>query len=253
LPQKTSNTKRTLQILLGADTGMQTKRPPTWLILCGVLFAHGTFAFILLRKTPSIPVPLDENPVFVTLISPPPKPDIKPPPMVPETKNPAPQTSAVPPKNTAPYQKVRVPPPKTRLQAETVPATKVKPVDGPWIVFAPKPNPASKGAPNTALGSILQSLACTQIDGPEGKSHCPQGPDTLTAGYGDEIKRIAEQADILLYLAAGSPKLRPPEDVSLSVRDPMASINLIGGPVFDLESAKELENLHKYKDPVFGD
>jgi hypothetical protein len=249
LPQKVGNTKRTLQIFLGANTGMQTRAPSIWLILSGVLLAHGAFAFILLRKTPSIPVPLDENPVFVTLISPPPKPDIKPPPMGPETKNPAPQIPAVPTKNTAPRPKVRIPPPKTRLQAEKVPATKAKPVDGPWIIFAPKTN----AAPDGALGSILQALSCTQIDGPKGKPHCPQGPDTLTAGYGDEIKRIAKQADILLYLAAGSPKLRPPEDVSLMNRDPLASLNLIGGPVFDLESAKELENLHKYKDPVFGD
>ncbi|PHS25308.1 MAG: hypothetical protein COA84_07855 [Robiginitomaculum sp.] len=228
---------------------MPGKHQSIWLISFGVVLAHGVLFFGLSRPSPPppFPKPLDEDPVFVVLVPPPPEN---------KKKQKGKQTPAQ--KSVAPQVRktARPEPAKPSLEnpAPTAPPTTTTEVPtqeerGAELVFIPGGNTQSK----TALGAFFKSWSCTKLDGQGRPVNCEKRKINLMQGYDDEIKRIAQKADALLYLKAGSPKLRRPEDVSLMNRDPMASISLNGGPQYDLGSAKELENLHKYKDPVFGD
>jgi hypothetical protein len=228
---------------------MLGKQQSIWLIRFGVLLAHSVLFFVLSRPSPQSPLPKppDENPVFVVLVPPPPpenvkKQETKPPelkpvlPSVPKTKAPEPEK----PPLKAP---AATSPPTTRTE---VPAQKKGAAE---LVFIPDGNTLGE----TTLGAFFKSWSCTKLDGQGRPVNCENRKIDLMQGYDDEVKRIAQKADALLYLNAGAPKLRPPEDVSLMTRDPMAAISTTGAPGILMERSKELENLRKYKDPVFGD
>ena len=221
---------------------MLDKRYSIWLIGAGVLFFHGILFFLITRQSVRPIRSSEENPVLVTLVlPPPPKKEVEPEPA--EEKEPP----ATPPQKGEPVK-----------QAPSASIPKKKKIDqeplkrnagGAVVLFVPQRENRQTGA----LGSVLQSLGCTKTDKKNPDRNCDNKVVNLVQGHGDEIKRIAQKADKMLYIAAGSPKLRAPTDVSLMIRDPMSTISTTGAPGILMERSKELENLHKYKDPVFGD
>jgi len=229
---------------------MLDKRYSIWLIGAGVLFFHGILFFLLTRQNARPISSAEENPVLVTLVLPPPpkkvvepEPETSKKPIIAEEKEPPAilQQKAVPVKQ-APSAPVTV---KKKNDQEP---QKRKP-GGAVMLFAPPGENRQTGA----LGSVLQGLGCASLDTLKETEDCAKDSADLMQGYGDEIKRIAQQADKMLFIVAGSPPVNRPADVSLMNRDPMATISTTGAPGILMERSKELENLHEYKDPVFGD
>ena len=225
---------------------MHDKRYSIWLIGAGVLFFHGILFFLLTRQNARPISPAEENPVLVTLVlPPPPKKETETPkePIITEEK----ESPAVSPQKAEPVNpSAPTPIPKKKNPDQETPK---KRGGGAVMLFAPLGENRQTGA----LGSVLQGLGCASLETLKETEDCAKNAADLMQGYGDEIKRIAQSADKKLFIAAGSPILRRPADVSLMNRDPMATISTTGAPGILMERSKELENLHKYKDPAFGD